>query len=88
MKLIHALLVSTALLFNVVSYAQDTTKDTPSTAVLVCMSNQLKNANSDTTIAELRKQCEKESLSALAQRGHYEQQVNDNPFAILPHKPN
>ncbi|MGB1297661.1 MAG: phospholipase A [Psychrobium sp.] len=88
MKLIHTLLVSTALLFNIVSYAQDATTDTPSSAVLVCMSNQLKNASSETTIAELREQCEKESLSALAQRGHYEQQVNDNPFAILPHKPN
>lgn len=88
MKLIHTLLVSTALLFNVVSYAQDATKDTPSTAVLVCMSNQLKIADNKTTVADLRKKCEKETLGALEQRLHYEQQVIDNPFAILPHKPN
>lgn len=60
----------------------------PTNAVLTCMSNHLKSANSSDTVADLRRQCEQKKMTAFEVRNSYEQQVIENPFAILPHKPN
>ena len=60
----------------------------PSAFVVACMSTHLKTASPHDTIADLRAHCEKEQTTTLEQREFYEQQVIDNPFAILPHKPN
>lgn len=59
-----------------------------SAQTLMCMTNQLKTATDDQTIAELKAHCESKKVSPLVKRRLYEQQVKDNPFAILPHKPN
>ncbi|WP_435274996.1 phospholipase A [Psychrobium sp. nBUS_13] len=62
--------------------------DQPTNAVLTCMSNHLKSANNSDTVVDLRRHCEQQKMTAFDVRNSYEQQVIENPFAILPHKPN
>jgi len=81
------------LILSVISFAtwsvsETKSQETPSEAVLVCMSNHLKTADSALTISELKAHCKQEKISPLVKRRMFEQQVIDNPFAILPHKPN
>lgn len=66
----------------------DEAENSPSNEILACMSNHLKTANDYDTVADLRIHCENEQVTALQQREFFERQVIDNPFAILPHKPN
>ena len=54
-----------------------------------CLLEALKNANSDTTVAELRQACRKASEPTLIEkRVQKEAQSNDNPFAITAYKQN
>ncbi|GAB5452415.1 MAG: phospholipase A [Halioglobus sp.] len=58
-----------------------------------CMGRKALDAAADTTVGQLREQCEAEqealqSTSLLAQRFTREKQAQDNPFVITPHKPN
>jgi len=81
------------LIMSVISFAtwsasETKSQETPSEAVLVCMSNHLKTADNALTISELKAHCKQEKISPLVKRRMFEQQVIDNPFAILPHKPN
>lgn len=85
---IWILLGSISVSFAASSSNIDKDKSKPSNTVLICMSNLLKTADDTQTIAGLKKQCENKKVSPLQQRRLYEQQVADNPFAILPHKPN
>lgn len=66
----------------------ETVQSEISAQMLICMTNQLKTATDNQTVAELKTHCENKKVSPVAQRRLYEQQVKDNPFAILPHKPN
>jgi len=89
MKFIHILgLALYCISFASWSTSGDVQQKSPSQAVLICMSNHLKTADSEQTIAELKAHCKQDNISPLVKRRLFEQQVIDNPFAILPHKPN
>jgi len=80
-----AALLSTLLCVS--AYAE-TVKSEMSAQTLICLTEQLKTATDDQTVAQLKAHCEATKMSPVAKRRLYEQQVKDNPFAILPHKPN
>lgn len=90
MKLLTLFALSTITLFSqsILANTDKTQDNKPSDDVLACMSNHLKDAREDDTVADLRAHCESEKTTPLQQREFYEQQVINNPFAILPHKPN
>lgn len=66
-----------------------------------CLMEGLRNGNANLTLGELRKRCEKESAKApdkamvkslsgerVLRRLTLERYTRDNPFALLPHRPN
>jgi phospholipase A1 len=53
-----------------------------------CLSSAIISASPDKTVEQLRKACEKKSSGKVQERLFFEKSVGNNPFAILPHRPN
>jgi len=58
-----------------------------------CIDELIKHGNENLTVKELRASCysdttNKQNESALEQRIQFEQNLKQNPFALLPHRPN
>ena len=53
-----------------------------------CLSAAIVSAEADITVQELRKKCEGKSTGGIQERLVLEKSVSENPFAILPHRPN
>lgn len=53
-----------------------------------CLLKALKNAKSEQTVGEIRKACLDTTPTLVQKRVKLEKQASQNPFAILPHKPN
>ncbi len=60
------------------------------TALEACIAEASKYAKDNLTIGQLRKQCQKQNktVSVLKKRKELEKEALNNPFAILPYKPN
>ncbi len=53
-----------------------------------CLSVVVVNANPEKTVDQLRKACEEQSSGIVQERLFFEKSIGNNPFAILPHRPN
>ena len=70
------------------AFANSNTSTQDQNAILACMSILLKTADKKTSVEELQKQCKQQIKSPIRKRITFEKQAADNPFSILPHKPN
>jgi len=68
--------------------AQDTAQDEETKRIEQCLINELKVSDESRTVAEIRKNCEQVKANRVKKRVLLEKRASDNPFAILPHKPN
>jgi phospholipase A1 len=66
----------------------DATEKRQKDVIDACMSATVISANSGQTIKRLRRSCSEKVSSIVQERIILEQSVINNPFAILPHKPN
>jgi phospholipase A1 len=57
-------------------------------AIQACIAEVSIHASDDVTVGELRKQCHKKIQDPIKKRLALEKSASNNPFAILPHKPN
>ncbi|MFT5452032.1 MAG: phospholipase A1 [Enterobacterales bacterium] len=85
-KIIHSIYLAIILLLLMTSSsaASTSTKE----AILACMGEALKTATSDKTVGELRATCETTINNSFSKRKAFEKIASENPFAILPHRPN
>jgi len=54
----------------------------------VCLSTSVLKADEHITVAELRKLCDDEPTGIFKRRRELEKSITNNPFALIPHKPN
>lgn len=54
----------------------------------VCLSTSVLKADADITVAELRQHCEEKPTGIFKRRAELEKSIVNNPFALIPHKPN
>lgn len=57
-------------------------------ALVVCISESVKKSENNRTVSDVKKECEEKVSDSVGQRVVFEKQAANNPFAILPHKPN
>ncbi|MFT2090048.1 phospholipase A [Paraglaciecola sp. 2405UD69-4] len=91
MKLSKSLLLICALGMSNSGLGQSESlnEESPEDAVINgCVLKAFKNAKPEQTIADIRKKCTYSKSNLVKKRVNLEQQASDNPFAILPHKPN
>jgi phospholipase A1 len=53
-----------------------------------CLASSVVSADSDQTVAQLHEACNKDSKGAVDRRMALEKSVENNPFAIIPYRPN
>ncbi|MEP1553644.1 MAG: phospholipase A [Paraglaciecola sp.] len=89
MKLGKSLLLICSIGLSNISWAQSEQPPEEETAAIhKCVLKAFKNAKSEQTIADIRKKCAYTKQTLVKKRINLEQQASENPFAILPHKPN
>lgn len=90
MKLGKTLLLSGLMCFANFALAQlEEEQQVDKSAVLnECLLQALKNAKSERTVAQIRKACQDPKANLFNKRVKLEQAASENPFAMLPHKPN
>lgn len=81
-KLFLTLLV---LLYNSNLIAQEAVSQE---SILACMSEILKTAPENVTTGQMRKACKSKIKDSIDERFIFAKQAANNPFALLPHKPN
>ena len=60
----------------------------PTNSADICLLNAFKQAKPEQTAAEIRRSCADDTPTLVKKRVKLEEQASENPFAILPHKPN
>ncbi|MEO9947221.1 phospholipase A [Paraglaciecola sp.] len=89
MKLGKSLLLICSIGLSNISWAQSEQPSEEETAAIhKCVLKAFKNAKSEQTVADIRKKCAYTKQTLVKKRINLEQQASENPFAILPHKPN
>ncbi|MEP1384372.1 MAG: phospholipase A [Paraglaciecola sp.] len=89
MKLGKSLLLICSIGLSNISWAQSEQPSEEETAAIhKCVLKAFKNAMAEQTIADIRKKCAYTKQTLVKKRINLEQQASENPFAILPHKPN
>ncbi|MEP2651450.1 MAG: phospholipase A [Paraglaciecola sp.] len=89
MKLGKILLLICSIGLSNISWAQSEQPSEEETAAIhKCVLKAFNNAKAEQTIADIRKKCAYTKQTLVKKRINLEQQASENPFAILPHKPN
>lgn len=83
-----AIILTSQFLINTSSFAQDIEQEVETERVEQCLINELKISVDSRTVAEIRKSCEQVTANRVRKRVLLERRASNNPFAILPHKPN
>ncbi len=67
---------------------EDTSVKPEDMVIDACLSVAIITADADETAGQLRRSCEEQSSGIVQERLFFEKSVGNNPFAILPHRPN
>jgi phospholipase A1/A2 len=77
----HSIILLLGLFFSLPNYADEVDNQT-------CVTNALMSADDDTTVGSLRESCVGYENELIHQRMLLERSVLNNPFVLLPHRPN
>lgn len=84
-----ATLVTGLLVYGLSAYAENSDEAVSSQERLnACLLAAIANAEPEQTVKGLRAQCQTSSVNRVKKRRTLEKSAANNPFAILPHKPN